>query len=220
MTSHALRLLLFVLCLTLWSGAFYSAVAQESGKTHLSSTSTSTSTRKDGRGDRIYRRDPSPWNWNRRGRTVPRGESAAGLRFRAYQQKMAMRAAHTPSESSFSTDPPKQSLDGAPANSTPPPMSSSPHPLIAKGAMSGAPASAAVSTAWTSLGPAPLASDATGDGGQDYNWVSGRATSVLIDPRTLAETRCYWAALMGSLEIDQRGKSESQSRCSCVATAD
>jgi hypothetical protein len=32
------------------------------------------------------------------------------------------------------------------------------------------------------MGPAPLASDATGDGMQDYNWVSGRATSVLIDP--------------------------------------
>ncbi len=32
------------------------------------------------------------------------------------------------------------------------------------------------------LGPAPLASDATGDGAQDYNWVSGRATSVVIDP--------------------------------------
>ncbi len=32
------------------------------------------------------------------------------------------------------------------------------------------------------MGPAPLASDATGDGAQDYNWVSGRATSVLIDP--------------------------------------
>ena len=46
--------------------------------------------------------------------------------------------------------------------------------------MSGAPASS--STAWVPLGPAPLASDATGDGGQDYNWVSGRATSVLIDP--------------------------------------
>src|SRR5260221_8704986 len=27
-----------------------------------------------------------------------------------------------------------------------------------------------------------LASDATGDGGQDYNWVSGRATSLVIDP--------------------------------------
>jgi hypothetical protein len=35
---------------------------------------------------------------------------------------------------------------------------------------------------WTPLGPAPLASDATGEGMQDYNWVSGRATSVLIDP--------------------------------------
>jgi hypothetical protein len=32
------------------------------------------------------------------------------------------------------------------------------------------------------MGPAPLASDATGDGAQDYNWVSGRATSVVIDP--------------------------------------
>jgi hypothetical protein len=38
------------------------------------------------------------------------------------------------------------------------------------------------STSWTPLGPAPLASDATGNGFQDYNWVSGRATSVLIDP--------------------------------------
>ena len=48
--------------------------------------------------------------------------------------------------------------------------------------MSGAPASASGSTVWAPLGPAPLASDATGDGAQDYNWVSGRATSVLIDP--------------------------------------
>jgi len=38
------------------------------------------------------------------------------------------------------------------------------------------------SAIWAPLGPAPLASDATGDGMQDYNWVSGRATSVLIDP--------------------------------------
>ena len=39
-----------------------------------------------------------------------------------------------------------------------------------------------MSTVWVPIGPAPLASDATGDGMQDYNWVSGRATSVLIDP--------------------------------------
>jgi hypothetical protein len=37
-------------------------------------------------------------------------------------------------------------------------------------------------TTWLNLGPAPLASDATGNGFQDYNWVSGRATSVLVDP--------------------------------------
>ncbi len=35
---------------------------------------------------------------------------------------------------------------------------------------------------WTPLGPSPLASDASGDGQQDYNWVSGRATSVVADP--------------------------------------
>src|SRR5258708_7256307 len=54
------------------------------------------------------------------------------------------------------------------------------HPL--KQSLDGAPAFLAGSTVWTPLGPAPLASDATGDGGQDYNWVSGRATSLVIDP--------------------------------------
>src|ERR1035441_4480776 len=57
---------------------------------------------------------------------------------------------------------------------------SSTHPP--KLSLGGAPASPLGSTVWVPLGPAPLASDATGDGAQDYNWVSGRATSVLIDP--------------------------------------
>ena len=35
---------------------------------------------------------------------------------------------------------------------------------------------------WSSLGPLPLPSDASGTGLQDYNWVSGRATAVAIDP--------------------------------------
>ena len=35
---------------------------------------------------------------------------------------------------------------------------------------------------WTPLGPAPLASDASGNGTQDYHQVSGRATAVAIDP--------------------------------------
>ncbi|MFZ1006706.1 MAG: hypothetical protein WAN65_07715 [Candidatus Sulfotelmatobacter sp.] len=37
------------------------------------------------------------------------------------------------------------------------------------------------SVTWTPLGPVPLASDATGDGFQDYHQVSGRATAVAID---------------------------------------
>ena len=35
---------------------------------------------------------------------------------------------------------------------------------------------------WMPLGPAPLASDASGNGTQDYHQVSGRATAVAIDP--------------------------------------
>ncbi len=40
---------------------------------------------------------------------------------------------------------------------------------------------ASASSGWISLGPAPLASDASGSGVQDYNWVSGRATAVAVD---------------------------------------
>lgn len=36
--------------------------------------------------------------------------------------------------------------------------------------------------AWTPLGPVPLASDAAGNGMQDYHQVAGRATAVVIDP--------------------------------------
>lgn len=36
--------------------------------------------------------------------------------------------------------------------------------------------------AWTSLGPKPLPSDASGAGLEDYGFVSGRATAVAIDP--------------------------------------
>jgi hypothetical protein len=175
---HSFRFLFVVIFFAtfvfLFGGGFLgSAFGQKSGEKTTSSlpsarsseTSGETSSEERG-GDRPYLRDHLHWNWNQRGRTVPRGESAAGLRFRAYRQKMAMRASRA----------------AAAAHSTSPPMSSSPHPLIAKDAMGGAPAALSASTTWVPLGPAPLASDATGDRGQDYNWVSGRATSVLIDP--------------------------------------
>ena len=41
---------------------------------------------------------------------------------------------------------------------------------------------ATTSGSWIALGPAPLASDASGNGTQDYHQVAGRATAVAIDP--------------------------------------
>ena len=43
-------------------------------------------------------------------------------------------------------------------------------------------ASPGIGGSWISLGPLPLPSDASGIGLQDYNWVSGRATAISIDP--------------------------------------
>jgi hypothetical protein len=44
---------------------------------------------------------------------------------------------------------------------------------------------------WEPLGPVPLASDATGDGFQNYNQVSGRATAVAIDPADASGNTVY-----------------------------
>jgi hypothetical protein len=123
-----------------------------------------TGDRSDRPSYRRYLRNDLDWNWNQRGRSLPSGQSAAELRFRAYRQKMAMRAARAAANPK-STSPPKQSLDGAPSR-----------------AWANAKSETTSGAAWVPIGPAPLASDATGDGMQNYNWVSGRATSVLIDP--------------------------------------
>jgi hypothetical protein len=157
MTSHGSRSSLFLLLFCVIFFIFFSGrtLGQESDRKTVGSPSRARAERD---GDRPYLRDDLSWNWNQRGRSVPPGESAAGLRFRAYRQKMAFRAQRAAAAASTSTiNPSKLSLGGAPAS-----------PLG--------------STVWVPLGPAPLASDATGDGAQDYNWVSGRATSVLIDP--------------------------------------
>src|SRR6266403_2545002 len=129
-----------------------------------SDSKTTQSSPRERNGDRPCLRDRLDWNWNQRGRTLPRGESAVGLRFRAYRQKMAMRAQRAAGNAE-STSP------GALSSTNPP-----------KPSLGGAPAFPSGSTVWVPVGPAPLASDATGDGAQDYNWVSGRATSVVIDP--------------------------------------
>jgi hypothetical protein len=165
MACRGLRASLFIF-FVIFGGASVFLFSSFSGRAfgQESDSKTTHSSPRERDGERPYLRDRLDWNWNERGRTVPRGESAAGRRFRAYQQKMAMRAqraaANAKSTSPLAlsaTYPPKRSLGGAPA-----------FPLG--------------STVWAPVGPAPLASDATGDGAQDYNWVSGRATSVLIDP--------------------------------------
>jgi len=58
---------------------------------------------------------------------------------------------------------------------------------------------ASSTTTWTPLGPAPLASDATGYGGQDYGWVSGRATAVAIDPADPTGNTVYVGGAYGGV---------------------
>ena len=55
------------------------------------------------------------------------------------------------------------------------------------------------SSGWSSLGPAPLPSDASGNGQQDYNWVSGRATAVAIDPADATANTVYAGGAYGGV---------------------
>jgi hypothetical protein len=96
--------------------------------------------------------------WFLRGRAIP-GKNAAELRRRAYQAKMQKRAARI---ATARTRPRRTAGSVLPSESS-------------------APAEVA-SDAWQPLGPVPLASDASGNGTQDYHQVSGRATAVAIDP--------------------------------------
>lgn len=52
---------------------------------------------------------------------------------------------------------------------------------------------------WTPLGPVPLASDATGDGFQNYNQVSGRATAVALDPADPTGNTVYIGGAQGGV---------------------
>jgi hypothetical protein len=54
-------------------------------------------------------------------------------------------------------------------------------------------------TVWTPLGPAPLASDASGLGVQDYGPVAGRATAVAIDPADASGNTVYVGGAYGGV---------------------
>ena len=99
--------------------------------------------------------------WMSRGRTAPPGQSAAALRLRAHQQKMAMRAQR---EAAAAAQPET-------FGSTPPPA-----------------------TGWVGLGPAPLVSDSN-----FFGKVSGRATSVAIDPSDPTGATVYVGGAYGGV---------------------
>ena len=54
-------------------------------------------------------------------------------------------------------------------------------------------------TGWSPLGPAPLASDASGFGQQDYDWVSGRATAVAVDAADATGNTVYLGGAYGGV---------------------
>ena len=59
---------------------------------------------------------------------------------------------------------------------------------------------------WTPLGPAPLSSDASGTGVQDYNWVSGRVTAVAIDPADASANTVYIGGAYGGVWKSTNGR--------------
>ncbi len=101
--------------------------------------------------------------WFLRGRSSP-GQSGAAQRYRAYLQKMRMRAARLSTTKSRGNDAPPSS-----------------------------------SVVWSPLGPAPLASDASGVGEYDYGWVSGRATAVAVDPADPTGNTVYIGGAYGGV---------------------
>jgi hypothetical protein len=53
--------------------------------------------------------------------------------------------------------------------------------------------------AWSPLGPMPLTSELNGDGSMRYNWVSGRATSIAIDPSDTSGNTVYAGGAYGGV---------------------
>jgi hypothetical protein len=102
--------------------------------------------------------------WFFRGRLV-RGKASAELRRRAYQAKLQMRVQHAAA------------------------LSAAVSANVSAGKVSNS-VSLSIGS-WIALGPAPLASDATGNGTQDYHQVAGRATAVAIDPADASGNTVY-----------------------------
>src|ERR1700685_4480427 len=69
---------------------------------------------------------------------------------------------------------------------------------------------------WSSLGPARLPSDASGVGEYNYGWVSGRATSVAIDPADPTGNTVYIGGAYGGVWKSTNAGPASQSPANVV----
>jgi len=76
------------------------------------------------------------------------------------------------------------------------------------------------SNPWSPLGPAPLASDATGNGTQDYHQVAGRATAVAIDPADPTGNTVYIGGAQGGIWKSANAANSTASGVMWTAVAD
>jgi hypothetical protein len=73
---------------------------------------------------------------------------------------------------------------------------------------------------WLPLGPVPLASDATGNGTQDYHQVAGRATAVAIDPADLTGNTIYIGGAQAGVWKSTNAANSSASNVSWIPLTD
>jgi len=107
--------------------------------------------------------------WFMHGRTLDHGD-ASDYRLRAYQQKLYLRALN------------RLRAHTADSSST----------LLR-------PESVLPSPSWTNLGPVPLNSDYSGFGSQDYGLVSGRVSSITVDPNDATGNTVYAGSAYGGV---------------------
>jgi hypothetical protein len=145
--------------------------------------------------------------WFRRGRPSDGGMAAEKLH-RAYRQKLANRAALRARLARANAE--RSAAAGAAVSA-----------LQTAGTSSSAgaaqiPASGAV---WTPLGPAPENSDSSGTGYQDYGPVTGRATSVVIDPNDSTGNTVYLGGAYGGLWKSTNAADPTRTSCGTDGTA-
>ena len=73
---------------------------------------------------------------------------------------------------------------------------------------------------WIPLGPVPLASDASGNGTQDYHQVAGRATAVAIDPADSTGNTVYIGGAQSGVWKSTNAASNSATDVTWAAVAD